>query len=91
MSHNDFCQCTPSEFHAIYSAWQKREIQLERSAWERMRMECLCSLQPHSKKQLQARDVMEFGWEREDLTPVKVSDEEIAKRFAQAKSRYGLK
>ena len=29
-------------------------------------MECLCSLQPHSKKQLHARDVMEFPWEKEE-------------------------
>ena len=54
-------------------------------------MECLCMLQPHSKKQLQARDVLEFAWEREVSAPVKVSDAEIQERFARAKARYGLK
>lgn len=91
MSQSDFEQCTPSEFYAICHAWHERETQLERSRWERMRMECLCMLQPHSKKRLQARDVLEFAWEREVSAPVKVSDAEIQERFARAKARYGLK
>lgn len=99
----DFEQCTPSEFHAIYHAWQKRELQMERSSWERIRMECLCMLQPHSKKKLHARDVMEFPWEKEERGKrrdergemkeerPKMSAAEIAERFEAAKMRFGLK
>ena len=52
-------------------------------------MVCLCSLQPHSKKQLHARDVMEFPWEKEESG--KMSAAEIAERFEAAKKRLGLK
>lgn len=31
-----------------------------------MRMQCLCSLQPYSKKQLRAQDFMKFPWESEE-------------------------
>ena len=62
---------------------------MERNSWERIRMVCLCSLQPHSKKQLHARDVMEFPWEKEESG--KMSAAEIAERFEAAKKRLGLK
>ena len=59
-------------------------------------MESLCTLQPHSKKKLKARDVMEFRWDKdaERATETKraaVSEEEFAERYAQAKARFGLK
>ena len=59
-------------------------------------MESLCILQPHSKKKLKARDVMEFRWDKdaEKATETKraaVSEEEFAERYAQAKARFGLK
>ena len=69
---------------------------MERNSWERIRMVCLCSLQPHSKKQLHARDVMEFPWEKEERVKMKenrrkMSAAEIAERFEAAKMRFGLK
>ena len=96
MSLHDFCQCTPSEFQAIHDAWHSHWTHSEHSAWERTRMESLCTLQPHSKKKLKARDVMEFRWDKDSEKAVEkkraaVSDEEIAERYAQAKARYGLK
>lgn len=59
-------------------------------------MACLCSLQPHSKKQLHARDVMEFPWEKEESGKLKakrrkMSAAEIAERYEAAKMRLGLK
>ena len=96
MSLHDFCQCTPSEFQAIHDAWHSHWTHSEHSAWERTRLESLCTLQPHSKKKLKASDVMEFRWDKDSEKAVEkkraaVSDEEIAERYAQAKARYGLK
>ena len=59
-------------------------------------MVCLCSLQPHSKKQLHAHDVMEFPWEKEERVKMKenrrkMSAAEIAERCEAAKMRFGLK
>ncbi len=65
MSRDDFCRCTPSEFYAAYGAWGDMRQQRERAEWERARLQCLCALQPYSKKQLSARDVMKFPWDEE--------------------------
>ena len=63
MSMDDFCRCTPSEFRAVYGGWRDMAEGLRREAWERTRMECLCSLQPYSKKRLAAEDIMRFAWD----------------------------
>jgi hypothetical protein len=92
MSMEDFCRCTPSEFYGVWHAWSEREQRLERGAWERMRMECLCSLQPHSKKKLAARDLMTFPWEKEaEREKETLTAEELRERMERAKARYGLR
>ena len=94
MSMEDFCRCAPSEFYWVWHAWSEREQRLERGAWERMRMECLCSLQPHSKKKLEARDVMTFPWEKNTGTVHEketLTAEELRERMERAKARYGLR
>ena len=92
----DFERCTPSEFHSIYKAWEEHVTALERGSWERMRMECLCMLQPHSRKALRVEDVMEFRWDKAsekdaETKHAAVSKEEFYARFARAKARFGLK
>ncbi len=94
MSVDDFCRCAPSEFYAVWTAYSEREQRQERAAWERMRMECLCSLQPHSKKKLTARDLMTFPWEKEteaDREKETLTDAEVRERYERAKARWGLK
>ena len=94
MSMDDFCRCTPSEFYAAYDAWWQRETELERGRWERMMMQCLCSLQPYSKKRLEAQDIMKFPWEDKHLSEVEKKDElsreDIMARYREAKKRAGL-
>lgn len=91
MSLRDFERCTPSEFRAVFDRWKHQEEQRERGEWERVRMQCLCVLQPYSKKSLQARDIMEFPWEKEEnKTAVTVTDDELRKRYKVAKKRFGL-
>ncbi len=92
----DFCRCAPSEFRAVWKSWSERETRLERGAWERMRMECLCSLQPHSKAKLTGRDLMTFPWEElKDGEQTEAQEEaltgaELRERIELAKARYGL-
>lgn len=97
MSMDDFCRCTPFEFYATYDAWNDLEDRREQAAWERMRMQCLCTLQPYSQKQLVATDVMRFPWDDEDQEPSSsrsrengLSREEIMARYKKAKKRAGL-
>ncbi|WP_135472775.1 hypothetical protein [Duncaniella freteri] len=95
MSRNDFEECTPSEFSGIYEAWSHREERLERGRWERTRMECLCLLQPYSKRTLKPKDVMNFPWDnpKDDSAAGSGTDEtreEIMTRYREAKRAYGL-
>ena len=94
MSIKDFDACTPSEFKAIADSWKQCYESQERVMWERMRYQCLCILQPHSKNQLRPIDILQFSWETPSETKQQaqeLSAEEIKKRYAEAKRRYGLK
>lgn len=93
MGLDDFCRCTPSEFTATWEAWSEREQQAERGCWERLRMECLCMLQPWSKKRLEPRDVMELPWDEsaKEEKGEELSKEEIKRRFRETKAALGLK
>lgn len=94
MSMDDFCRCTPSEFYAAYEAWGDVEERRERGAWERMRMQCLCSLQPYSKKRLGVWDLMKFPWEEEtthrEEKKEELSHDEFMERYKKARERFRL-
>lgn len=101
MSMDDFCRCTPLEFNEAYEAWQEMQQAQERGAWERMRMQCLCSLQPYSKDKLRAEDIMRFPWESEERKAKgeesscahgreELSHEELMARYRKARERFGL-
>ena len=61
-----------------------------RAAWERMRMQCLCSLQPYSQKRLSPSDVMDFPWDEKPKAAETISDEELMRRYEAARRRMGL-
>ena len=92
MSMDDFCRCTPSEFHEVYASWLEDSERRERGMWERMRMECLCMLQPHSKDVLGVQDVMVFLWDdvKKRNNGVELSHDELMVRYREAKRRVGL-
>lgn len=97
MSRDDFGRCTPSEFYAAYEAWHEMREQADRGDWERARMLCLCTLQPYSKKQLRASDIMQFPWDEAEARASSsrsgekdMSHEEIMERYREAKLRAGL-
>lgn len=94
MSMDDFCRCAPSEFYEAYEAWNEHQERMERGAWERMRMQCLCSLQPYSKRRLKASDLMTFPWEKETThekeKKEELSHDEFMERYRKARERFGL-
>ena len=91
MRIDDFCRCTPSEFQAAWQAWHEWHENEQRGEWERLRMACLCMLQPYSKNTLSARDVMQFPWEEEAEKPREaISNEELKRRYREAKVAAGL-
>jgi hypothetical protein len=98
MSLQDFERCTPSEFKAVWDAWQDRVLHAERTSWEQARMMCVSMLQPYSKKALRPQDVMAFPWDAEvtsseetTAAPEKLTREEEMERYRQAIKRAGLK
>lgn len=97
MSMSDFMVCTPSEFYAAWRAWSACEERRERVEWERMRMVCLCSLQPYSKSVLKATDVMRFSWDEQEVSKgdrVDANDmsrEEILSRYKKLAAARGLR
>lgn len=92
MSLDDFCRCTPSEFQAAWQSWHEWHENEQRGEWERLRMACLCMLQPYSKHTLSAEDVMQFPWEEEaKKTQEEISNDELKRRYREAKRAAGLK
>lgn len=65
----------------------------DRGERERLRMQCLCTLQPYSKKTLDASDIMSFPWETEQKSEneVKMDKEDTLRRYREAKAAAGLK
>ena len=96
MSMDDFCRCTPSEFYEAYYQWHDMRERQERLAWETVRTQCLCSLQPYSKRKLKAQDVMLFPWEEEESEERRgkseepISHEELMARYRSIAKARGL-
>lgn len=63
MCLDDFCRLTPSEFAAVFEAWQQRETYVERRQWEQARFLACSMLKPYSKKSLELTDVCRFSWD----------------------------
>lgn len=94
MSRDDFCRCTPCEFHEAWRMWAEHRQDTERGAWERMRMLGLIFIQPLSKKGITAHELLPLPWDEEgkdDKKQKAVSREDFNKRFEAAKKRNHLK
>lgn len=63
MCLNDFCRLTPSEFAAVFDAWQQKETYGERRQWEQARFLACSLLKPHCKRNLELTDVCRFSWD----------------------------
>ena len=92
MTVDDFCRSTPAEFAAVAKARNAAEQRRERAAWERVRLQCTCALQPYSKRRLDPQDVLRFAWDGgndgNDGPPP--SAKEIRERFEKVKEKMGL-
>ena len=59
-----------------------------------MRMQCLCTLQPYSNKNLDAKDIMQFPWDNEGEKKKEkegINKEEMMRRYKAAKAAANLK
>lgn len=90
MSRDDFDRCTPSQFYEVYRHWAERRRDEERSAWERTRVAALFAIQPHTRQQLTAHEVMPFPWDDGAAQREQLTAEETLERFEAARKRYGL-
>ncbi len=90
MSMDDFCRCTPSEFYEAYYQWHDMRGRQERLAWETVRTQCLCSLQPYSKRKLKPQDVMLFPWEEEKSEDGREKSEERRVKSEESVGREEL-
>ena len=87
MCLNDFCRLTPSEFTAVFEAWQQKETYAERRGWEQARFLACSILKPYSKRSLELTDVCRFSW---DMKPAKEAEEEPStqERFDEIKALW---
>ena len=53
-------------------------------------MQCLCMLQPYSRRRMKPRDVMRFPWDEEETQTEKLTTKEIRERFERVKREQGL-
>ena len=92
MSRKDFEQCTPMEFYKVWEHWAQYERDAERNEWERTRVLALFAIQPYTKGNIRAHDILPLPWDVEHKEErEEVSKEEFCARFEAAKKRYGLK
>ena len=95
MSLQDFDRCTPLEFEKIFEMWHEARQLSVRTSWEQIRQLALCMLQPWSKEELRAEDVMVFSWERAAATPqhsgqAAMTPEERRRHYEEVKKARGL-
>jgi len=79
LRHEEFCQLSIEEFQAIYNAWQKQKEMQTQDAWERMRLLATICIQPHLKKKITAKALLQFPWDKKKT-------QEGAKRLTQEES-----
>lgn len=92
MSREDFERCTPIEFYRAWERWAEARRNAERSEWERTRVLALFYIQPYTKGNVHAHDILPFPWDEEQTAKrEEVDREEFNARFEAAKKRYGLK
>lgn len=90
MSMRDFECMTPEEFRAVVISRVKNDEIEEKREWERLRTAVTILLQPHSKKRLEARDVIKFPWENvKSKSTEKKGERSSVSRFKELTKRIG--
>lgn len=77
-----FYEMTFSEASAYIRGMQLRE----RDEWERTRRMMWAAIMPHSKKELEYRDVLRFDWDDEHIDTTKVDEGELKRIRELAKT-----
>ena len=94
MSLEDFEQCTPSEFYAIYEQWKTKQEREHRDRWERARMIAAAAVQPHLTKVCTALELFPLSWDVEsaadDAPDNDLCGEELTEYINRVKAARGL-
>lgn len=93
MGLQDFAELTVSELRAVWRAWASARRDLERRAWERMRLSVCLTLQPFVSGRLTPHELLPLPWEEQpDAEPDRASAQtrrEQRERFAYYR-RHGV-
>lgn len=83
MRRADFMDMTFAEYAGAVKSWSQAEQNREMAAWERMRTLAAISVQPWSKKAVDARQLLPLPWDKgqEDTAAAAISREDARKRF----------
>lgn len=89
MSLADFCYLTPEEWDAVHSAYIERETERMKGEWERMRTHAAIVIQPHARKKIRPKELLQFPWDNDHRKESKnlVSREEGRERFEKLLKR----
>lgn len=94
LSLDDFFALTPEEFCSVCKAWQETRDALYRDSWERTRTHATILVQPHTKKQITARQLLPLPWDKvatrkgQDTEAPKETMEQRKARFEELKKRF---
>lgn len=87
MRLDDFMRLTLKEADAVCHSYHETEEQRDRGAWERMRMLAAISIQPHVKKKISPKSLIQFPWENVRKAEVERPQEPPLTQ-AEAKDRF---
>jgi hypothetical protein len=85
----DFCVLTPEEWAEVYKSYREMLDEHEKLEWERLRLLCAYTIQPHSRKKINPRQMMSFPWDNEARKESQkvVSPEEGRARFEKMRKK----
>lgn len=94
MSVDEFCRCYFDEFEAIYHAWAEMREGDTRDSWERTRTLAAINIQPHVRKKITPRQLLQLPWDnvykgRRGEAPQSLSREELRARAEEVARRLG--
>lgn len=82
LSLADFCVLTPDEWAEVYRNYREMLDEREKLEWERLRLLCAYTIQPHSRKKINPKKMMSFPWDNEKMESQNtVSPEEGRARY----------
>lgn len=88
LSLADFCVLTPDEWAEVYRNYREMLDEREKLEWERLRLLCAYTIQPHSRKKINPKKMMSFPWDNEKMESQNLVSREVGRdRFEKMKQK----